>query len=238
MHLEAAPGDIAERIVLPGDPLRAKYIAENYLDDPKLFNSVRGILGYTGTYSGIPVSVMGTGMGVPAMLIYATELIRDYGVKVLIRTGTAGAFDPDLDIGDIVFSEACSTNSAINDHILPGHLAMMADFDLLMAAYQTACEMGLKVRVGNTICNDLMYIDNKPEYAKKWLEYGVIASEMEAAGLYTAAGRYRAKALTMMTIGSSLLGRDKKPLTKEQKEKNLDDMITLALKTIIRPGLI
>ncbi len=235
MHIGAPEGAFADKIVLPGDPLRAKYIAETYLSDPVLVNEVRGIYGYTGFYKDEKVSVMATGMGVPSMLIYATELIRDYGVKKLVRTGTSGAFDPSFDIGDIVLSQGCSTNSAINDHIMPGPLALLADFGLLCTAHKLALDMGLRVHVGNTICNDLMYIDNKPDYARKWLEYGVISSEMEAAGLYTAAQRYKAKALTMATIGSSLLGQNKKPLTPEEKEKNLNDMIVLALETLIAP---
>ena len=237
MHIGAPEGAFADKIVLPGDPLRAKYIAETYLDDAQLVNEVRGILGYTGYYKGEKVSVMATGMGIPAMLIYATELIRDYGVTKLVRTGTAGAFDPTFEIGDIVLSQGCSTNSAINDHILPGHLALLADFGLLCTAHKIAKDMGLNVHVGNTMCNDMMYIDNKPDYARKWLEYGVIASEMEAAGLYTVAGRYRAKALTMMTIGSSLLGENKRKLSQEEKEKNLNDMIELSLETLIAPEL-
>ena len=235
MHIGAPEGAFADKIVLPGDPLRAKYIAETYLTDAFLVNEVRGILGFTGFYKGEKVSVMGTGMGVPAMLIYATELIRDYGVKKLVRTGTAGAFDPSFEIGDIILSQACSTNSAINDHILPGHLALIADFGLLCTAYKLAKDKGLNVHVGNTMCNDMMYIDNKPDYARKWLEYGVVASEMEAAGLYTVANRYRAKSLTMATIGSSLLGQNKKSLSQEEKEKNLNDMIELALETLITP---
>ena len=234
MHIEAKMGDIAPSILLPGDPERAKFIAENYLQDPVCFNRVRGMYGYTGLYKGQPMSVMGTGMGIPSMLIYATELTRDYGCKRLVRLGTAGAFDPDLKLMDIVLSQATSTTSAINDYILPGHFAACADFELLDKAYHLGRDRGLRIFAGNTLCNDHLYIDDKPAYEAKWAAYGVIASEMEGTALYKAAARDGAKALTMMSIVVTNFGGDgshEGGVSAEDKEKNLIDMIELALDT-------
>lgn len=233
MHIAAKAGEIAPNILLPGDPMRAKHIAETYLEDAVCFNEIRGMYGYTGTYKGQRVSVMGTGMGIPSILIYATELARDYGCKKMIRLGTAGAYSEKLKALDLVLSQATSTTSALNDHIFPGHYAPCADFELLDKCYHIARERGLPVYVGNTICNDHLYIDNKEEYKKVWADYGVIASEMEGAGLYTVAARYGAKALTVMSIVETSFKPGAKGVSAEDKEKNLKDMILLALDTAI-----
>lgn len=234
MHISANPGEIAPSVVLPGDPLRAKHMAETYLENAVLINEIRGILGYTGSYRGRPVTVMATGMGVPSMVIYATELCRDYGCRRLVRIGTGGACRADIRPGDIVLSMATSTTSAINDYILPGRYAPTADFELLYRAHSRGREMGLAMHVGNTLCNDHLYIDNKIEYIQKWAEYGVIASEMEGAGLYTVAARYGAQAVMMISIGTNLLAPGI-TVSSEQKERGLGGILELAIETAIEP---
>ena len=233
MHITADTNEIAERILLPGDPLRAKYIAENYLADAVCFNELRGMLGFTGRYKGEKISVMGTGMGIPSVLIYATELCRDYCCEKLVRIGTAGGYDERLKLMDIVLSQATSTTSALNDHIFPGHFAPVADFALLSRAYRLAEERDLSVYVGNTLCNDLLYFDNCGDNAALWASYGVLAAEMEAAALYTVAGRYRKQALTVMTVVETVNGMDESMVSSKVKERALDDMITLSLDTVL-----
>ena len=231
MHIGAKLGDIAENILLPGDPLRAKYIAQTYLDKAVCFNEIRGMYGYTGLYKGKPLSVMGTGMGIPAMLIYCTELMRDYGCKRLVRIGTAGAFVPELHVMDIVLSTATCTNSAMNLYDFPGTYAPAADFGLLRKAYDLAVSRGIPVHAGLTLCSDHFYYDNKVEYMKQWTKYGVLVSEMEGAALYTLAPKFGGKALTILNVGSNMLtGESVGP---EVKEKGMDDMITLALDTVM-----
>ncbi len=234
MHISAKMGDIAEKILLPGDPLRAKYIAENYLEDAVCFNEVRGMYGYTGYYKGHRISVMGTGMGVPSIHIYARELITEYGCKTLIRVGTAGSYEPTLNIGELVISKGCCyTSSFMNYAHLEGTMSLVADFELVYIANKLAKEMGIPARVGLTVCNDLLYFENKPETAKRWNEYGVIASEQEAAALYALASQFRVKALTIMNIANNFANPDQKPLTQEERERELDNMIKLALETAI-----
>ena len=243
MHITAKPGEIAERILLPGDPLRAKYIAEKYFDDPVCVNELRGAYCFTGKYKGERVSVLGTGMGIPSVLIYATELCCEYGCEKLIRTGTAGGYDYSLRLGDIVLSQATCTTSSLNDHIFKGHFAPIADFSLLRTAYDTAEELGIRAVVGNTVCNDHLYTDARGYDPQVWADYGVIAAEMEASALYTVAGRYRKKALTIMTVvvdATAELGEregmkdESIQIDNEQKQNGLDDMIILGLETLIR----
>ena len=230
MHISAAPGEIAKKILLPGDPYRARYIAETYFDDPKLVNEVRGALCYTGTYKGTEVSVMGTGMGIPAVHIYATELCTEYGCEQLIRIGTAGGFKEGMHLYDIVLSQATSTTSSLNDYWMKGY-APCADFELLLKAYNKAREMCLPVHVGNTICNDLLYRDERFFKPELWAEYGIIASEMEGAALYTVAAHYRRQALTMMTIVGGPHVKEQ-AASSEKRERGLDDMILLGLNTL------
>lgn len=232
MHISARPGQIAPNVILPGDPVRARYIAETYLTDPILVNEIRNNWGYTGTYKGIPVTVMATGMGAPSMLIYATELIREYGCKRLIRVGTGGGIREGLQLGDIVLSQAVSTTSALNDYALPGRFSPIADFPLLDRVYHLARERGLPVHVGNTLCNDHLYVDNKLEYSKQWEQYGLLCSEQEGVALYTAANRYGAQALMLISIVINLY-RPEESLPDRIKEAGLDDMIRLALDTVI-----
>lgn len=235
-HISAKPGEIADRILLPGDPLRAKYIAENFLQDAVLVNEVRNALCYTGTYKGKRVSVMGSGMGVPSIMIYATELCKEYNVQKLIRIGTGSSFCNDLKQLDIAISQATSHTSGINEYTFKGTYAPTADFDLVHTAYHKAKELNLNVKVGNTICYDQLYRDDDEFEIKKWAEYGVIGGEMEAAGLYTAASHYGKQALCMFTIVVELLKNSdvtSGSVSNEQREKGLNDMITLALETII-----
>lgn len=232
MHIEAKAGEIAPKILLPGDPMRAKYIAETFFDTPQLVNQVRGALCYTGKWQGETVSVMGTGMGIPAVHIYATELCTEYSCETLIRLGTAGGFKEGMRTNDVVLSQATSTTSSLNDHWFQGSYAPCADFLLLKTAYEKALEMGIRVHVGNTICNDLLYRDPRFFKPELWAEYGIIASEMEGAALYTVAAHYKKRALTMMTIsgGPSVEQQD---LTQEEREKGLNDMILLGLNTLL-----
>lgn len=235
-HISAKPGEIADRILLPGDPLRAKYIAENFLQDAVLVNEVRNALCYTGTYKGKRVSVMGSGMGVPSIMIYATELCKEYNVQKLIRIGTGSSFCNDLKQLDIAISQATSHTSGINEYTFKGTYAPTADFDLVHTAYHKAKELNLNAKVGNTICYDQLYRDDDEFEIKKWAEYGVIGGEMEAAGLYTVASHYGKQALCMFTIVVELLKNSdvtSGSVSNEQREKGLNDMITLALETII-----
>ncbi len=226
-HIEANKGDIAETILLPGDPLRAKFIAENFLDNPKCYNKVRGMLGYTGTYKGVPVSVQGTGMGMPSIGIYSHELIAQYGVKNLIRVGSAGSLQEHVLIRDIVLGVAASTNSNYAHHYgLPGNYAACADFGLLLKAQAAADRLGIPVHAGNILSSDVFYDDN-PESWKKWAKMGVLAVEMEAAALYMNAARLGAKALTILTMSDSMI--TEAVTTSEEREKTFTNMMKIAL---------
>ena len=230
-HISAKPGDIAEGILLPGDPLRARFIAETYLENPVCFNEVRGMLGYTGTYQGRRVSVMGTGMGIPSISIYANELFSQYGVKTAIRIGTAGAGPLDHPLGHIILAEGCCTTSDINHRIFPGTYAAISDFELLRTAHRMACSRGKSVSVGNVVSSDMFYpLAPDPRYSL-FYEYGVLGVEMEGAGLYTAAHRYGARALCIATVSDSKKNEVK--MTPEERERSLTDMIEIALDTII-----
>lgn len=228
-HIGAKPGEIAERILLPGDPMRAKYIAEHFLENAVCFNEVRGMYGYTGTYKGVPMSVMGTGMGMPQISIYATELMRDYGVKTLIRIGTCGALRPEMQLMDVVLAQGTCTDSGMN-HIFAGYFAPIADFDLLYTAANKADERGLGVVVGPVNSVDLLYRE-RGEIDQNWAKYGVVASEMEGCALYTIAAKYGRRALTMLSVSDSrYIDRE---LTFEEKQTGLNNMISLALDTAI-----
>ncbi len=231
-HIGAQVGEIAEEILLPGDPLRAKYIAENYLTDAVCFNKVRNMLGYTGTYQGKRVSVMGTGMGISSCAIYVYELAQTYGVKTMIRVGTAGAINEKLRLGDIVIANGACTTSDINRHIFPGTYCPLADFNLVRTAYKLAKQYAYPARVGNLLSGDLFYNDDAPADAMlQWQRYGVLAGEMESAVLFTLARKHCVRALTLATIadGLSLTGE----LTAAERERSLDAMITLGLDTLV-----
>lgn len=226
MHIEAKQGEIAERILLPGDPLRAKWIAETFFENPVCFNNVRGILGYTGTYKGERISVMATGMGIPSIAIYVTELMRDYGVKTLMRIGTAGSLQEKVKEGDIILAMGTSTTNALNKRLFPGTYCPVADFDLLKAAYNTAKELDINVHVGNVLSDDFFYtpIDFE-EFYSKWAEYGVLGMEMEGAALYTLAKKYDCRALMAVSIPE---------MTQSPGASALEKMIKLGLETIIK----
>jgi len=201
IHIGAKVGDIAETVLLPGDPKRAKWIAENYLENLFCYTDIRGMLGFTGTYKGKKVSVQGTGMGIPSISIYITELMKDYGVKNLIRVGSAGSYQKDVKVRDVVIAMSTSTDSNINN------------------------------RTGNVLTSDEFYNDNS-DYYKKWADFGVLAVEMETAGLYTLAAKYKTRALSILTISDSLVSPE--ITSAEEREKTFSEMIELALETAIR----
>jgi purine-nucleoside phosphorylase len=230
IHIAAKKGEIAETILLPGDPLRAKHVAETFLQDVVCYNEVRGMLGYTGYYNGKRVSVQGTGMGIPSISIYVNELIREYEVKNLIRIGTAGSFQESVKVKDIVMALAASTNSAVNWNKFHGaDFAPTANFELLMKAYQVAKELNISVKTGNILSSDEFY-DDDPDSYKKWAEYGVLCVEMETAALYTIAAKYGAKALGIFTISDSLV--TKEACSAEERQHSFNDMVKIALNTL------
>lgn len=231
-HIQANPGEIAPRVLLPGDPLRAKYIAETFLESPVCFNQIRGVYGYTGTYRGVPVSAMGTGMGIPSISIYASELVKFYGVKTLIRVGTCGSFREEIGLKDIILAQGCCTDSGILRHKFDGDYAALADFELLNAAYEAALARGKKVYVGLVKSSDLLYQKDKPYGFENWIKYGAIGAEMEGAALYTIAARYGARALCVCSVSDGKF--QKEVLTQEEKERSLQDMLQLALDAAIQ----
>lgn len=224
-HISAKVGDIAETILLPGDPLRAKFIAEQYLEDAVQFNSVRNMFGYTGTYQGKRVSVMGTGMGCPSMGIYSWELIHVYGCKNLIRIGTAGTWQPYVHVRDVVFAQgSCTTSNYLALQGLPGTFAPICSFELLEKAVAKAKEMGLHYHVGNVLSSDVFYGEELP-HAKTFRDMGVLAVEMESAALDTNAAAAGAKALCILTISD---GPDE-VTTSQERETSFTQMMEIAL---------
>ncbi|MFD0619538.1 MULTISPECIES: purine-nucleoside phosphorylase [Paenibacillus] len=231
IHMEAQVGQVAERVLLPGDPLRAKFVAEHFLDDVYCYNEVRGMLGYTGIYKGVPVSVQGTGMGNASMSIYATELIKDYGAKKLIRIGTCGAMQKELQIRDIVLAQSVSSDSNMTEKIFHGcNYAPTADFHMLMKAYQLAESQQAKVHVGNIYNSDEFYRETL-DRLHKFMEFGVLAVEMESTALYTLAAKYGVRALTILTVGSQLLTNERS--SHKTSEQSFNGMAEIALNTII-----
>lgn len=230
VHIGAKKGDIAETILLPGDPLRAKHVAETFLQDAVCYNEVRGMYGFTGFYNGQRVSVQGTGMGIPSASIYINELIREYDVKNLIRIGTAGSLQPHIHVKDVVIALAASTNSAVNWNRFRGSdFAPTADFDLLLKAYHAAKDLNIPIKAGNVLSSDEFY-DDDPDFYKKWAEYGVLCVEMETAALYTIAAKYGAKALGIFTISDSLV--TKEACSAEERQHSFNDMVKIALNTL------
>lgn len=227
IHISAAPGQVAEAILLPGDPLRAQFIAENFLDNPVCFNKVRGMLGFTGTWKGQRVSVMGTGMGMPSLSIYVNELIRSYGVKKLVRVGTCGGLSEAVKVRDIILGLSASTNSAVNKIRFQGmDYAPAPSFRLLQAAYQAAVAKGLPVHVGKILSSDSFY-SYDPDQWKLWAQFGVVGVEMEAAELYTLAAQYGVEALAVLTVSDHLVnGGD---TTSEERERTFGAMVEVGL---------
>ncbi len=227
LHIGASKGEIAERVLLPGDPLRAKSIADNYLTDVICYNKIRNMFGYTGVYKGQRVSVQGSGMGIPSLSIYVNELYNEYDVRQIIRVGTCGSIQKSLGIGDIILAISASTHSNTNNLRFPdGNYAPAADFDLLRKAYDAAIKMGVTPVVGNVFSSDLFYNDD-PDHWKKWAEYGVLALEMESTGLYTLAAKYRAQALTVLTVSDLLLNGEQ--ASPEERQENFMEMAQIAL---------
>ncbi|MEH7377756.1 purine-nucleoside phosphorylase [Neobacillus drentensis] len=226
-HIKPNGVEIAETILLPGDPLRAKFIAESYLEDVVQFNSVRNMFGYTGTYNGKKISVMGTGMGMPSMSLYSWELIHVFGVKNLIRIGSCGAIQDHLNLYDIVFAMGASTDSQyVHQYNLPGHYSNIASFSLLEKAKKVADEKGLPVHVGNVLTSDIFY-NADPTAVEKWSKMGILSVEMETAGLYMNAAYSGVNALTILTVSDHVLRNEQ--TTSEERETAFTNMMEIAL---------
>ena len=226
-HNAAGAGDFAKTVLMPGDPLRAKFIAETFLEDAVLVNNVRGVQGYTGTYKGKRVSVMASGMGMPSMGIYSYELFNFYGVENIIRVGTAGVVQPDMKIGDVVFGMGSCTNSNFaSQYQLPGTFAPICSFELLEKAVKVAGELGIEPRIGNLVSSDNFY-DDAVDTIKGWQKMGVLASEMESAALYMTAARSKKKALCICTISDNAFTGES--ATPEERQLTFSNMIKIAL---------
>lgn len=231
-HIEAKVGEIAESVLLPGDPLRAKYIAENFLENAIQHNSIRGMLGYTGYYKGEKVSVQGTGMGMPSMGIYATELIVDYGCKNLIRIGSAGSMQEDIKLRDIVIAMSACTDSNINKLVFNGaDYSPTADAELFIETCIMANQKGIKYRAGKILSHDSFY-SHDPDSWKKWAAYGVLAIEMETAQLYTIAAKHNVRALSILTMSDCMLTGA--TTTPQERQETFNSMIELALETTLK----
>ncbi len=230
IHIGAEAGEIAETVLLPGDPLRARYISETFLEDVKCYSEVRGMYGFTGTYKGKKVSIQGTGMGLPSISIYAHELINQYGCKNLIRIGSAGGYQKDVKVGDVILSQGSSSESGINKRIFKGmDFAAIANFELLKKAYDNAESMGMNVTVGNTLSADTFYNEQKEEQ-DVWAKHGVLAVEMEATALYTLAARFGVKALAILTVSDHLITGE--ALSAEERQFGFKKMMELGLSLI------
>jgi purine-nucleoside phosphorylase len=232
VHIGAQPGDIAERVLLPGDPMRAKWIAETFLKDPVCYTQVRGMLGFTGTWQGVPVSVQGSGMGMPSASIYTHELINEYGARSLIRIGSCGALAMDLQLGDVIAAIGSATDSNMNRARFDGLVdyAPVADFSLLRTAAEVADRRGVALRVGPILAADAFYTD-RPDLYDALADYGVLAVEMESAAIYTIAARYGAKALTVLTVSDHIKRGEK--MAAAQREQGFSDMVQIGLDTVI-----
>lgn len=222
-----------------GRPLRAKFIAENYLEDPKLVNNVRGVNGYTGTFEGVPVSVMGSGMGMPSIGIYSYELFNFFGVENIIRVGSAGGMSKKVDINSIVAAiGACTDSNFASNFNLPGTFAPTADFGLLSACVETGKELGIDVKVGNVVSSDVFYVDEDYKTGsgltdiERWAKMGVLAEEMEAAALYMNSARAGKKALCVCTVSDNMLTDEH--LSSAERQTSFDKMIRLVLKTVAK----
>ena len=231
-HIGAKPGDIAETVLLPGDPYRARWAAQTYLENPVLVNEVRGMLGYTGTWRdgsgrGHRVTIHGSGMGMPSLSIYATELIKDYGAQTLIRIGSAGALQPHINVRDVVLAQTASTNGSPSRSIFRElNFAPCADFALLLAAHSAALKIGVPVHVGGIYSSDTFY-DERQDLSDQLQRHGTLCVEMEAAELYTLAARYNRRALAVLTISDHILTGDALPA--DQRETSFGAMVEVAL---------
>ncbi len=231
IHIAAKENEIAETVLLPGDPLRAKYIAETFLENATCYNEVRNMFGYTGTYKGKRISVQGTGMGVPSISIYITELMQNYHVQNLIRVGTCGAIQKDVKVRDVILAMSASTDSQMNRITFGGiDYAPTANFDLLKKAYDSGIEKGLNLKVGNVFTADLFYNDNADH--EKWAKYQILAIEMETAALYTLAAKLGRKALSVLTVSDHILTG--KETSSDERQTTFNDMIEVALEAAIK----
>lgn len=229
-HISAEKGDFAPSVLLPGDPLRAQHIAETFLDDVKQVNAVRNMLGFTGSYQGVPVSVMGTGMGIPSASIYATELVKQYDVERLIRVGSCGAVTEKVDVRDVILAIGACTDSLVNRTRYGGlDFAATADFWLLRAAADAAAAKGIEVKVGNVHSADLFY-NPDAEAFDRMERLGVLAVEMEAAGLYGVAAETGARALTICTVSDHI--RTGEETSSEERQKTFNEMVEIALEAV------
>ncbi|WP_438351205.1 purine-nucleoside phosphorylase [Paenibacillus sp. FA6] len=230
-HIGAKPGDVAETILLPGDPLRAKFIAQTYLENVICYNEVRGMLGFTGTYKGQRISVQGTGMGIPSTSIYVNELISEYGVKNLIRVGTCGSMQADVHVRDVILAQASCTDSSVNHHNFGGYdFSPIADFSMLKTAYELGIAKGLQLHVGNVFSSDMFYRDD-PSVVQKLMKYGVLGVEMETTAIYTLAAKFGVHALTILTVSDHLLTGEE--TSSEERQTTFNDMMEVALDTAI-----
>ena len=228
-HIGAQLGEIAETVIMAGDPLRAKFMAEKFLDNPVHFNNVRGMLGFTGTYKGKRVSVMGHGMGIPSIGIYTYELYNFYDVKTIIRVGSAGSINMDLHVGDLVVAQGACTNSSYGDQYeLPGTFAPIADFGLVRGAVEACEKFGYKYKVGNVLSSDTFYSDNP--HNDKWMTMGVLAVEMEASALYMNAARAGKRALVILTVSDHILTGE--VTTAEERQNTFTHMMDVAFSLI------
>lgn len=226
-HNGANKGDIAQTVLLPGDPLRAKFIAETFLEHPVCYTTVRNMLGYTGTYKGKKISVQGTGMGVPSISIYVTELITEYGAENLVRIGTCGSMQTDVKLRDVIMAQGSCTDSNVNRVRFNGlDYAPIADFGLMQRAWEAAEARGITLKVGNILTSDSFYGDD-PDSWKMWAAYNVLAAEMETTALYTIAAKYRKHALTLLTVSDSIVTHE--ATTAEERQTTFKSMMEIAL---------
>ena len=231
-HNSAEKGAFAKTVLMPGDPLRAKYIAETYLEEPKLVNNVRGVQGYTGTYKGVPVSVMASGMGMPSMAIYSYELFNFYDVENILRVGSAGAVSMDLKVRDIVLGQGACTSSSMQDNFgVHGHFAPLGNWDLLKCAAEICEERKLRYKAGNLISSDIFYNDDS-SYNQPFVNLGALAVEMEAAALYMNAARAGKRALAICTISDHILTGE--ATSAEERQTTFNEMMELALEVAVR----
>lgn len=227
VHIDAKKGEIAKTVLLPGDPLRAKWIADTFLKNVKLYNDVRGMFGFTGIYKGKRISVQGTGMGIPSTLIYCHELITQYDVENLIRVGSAGSYQKEVKIRDIVLAMAASTNSGLNTFRFNGaDFAPTASFKLFQKAVEVANSKKIPINAGNILSSDEFYADDFDSY-KKWADYGVLCVDMETSGLYTIAAKYKVNALSILTISDSLITKER--TSTKEREQTFKEMIEIAI---------
>ncbi len=227
IHIGGQMGDIAETVLMPGDPLRAKYIAENFLDNVTCYSEIRGMYGFTGEYKGQRVSIQGSGMGIPSISIYANELVNEYGVKKLIRIGSCGAFPKEVKLLDVILAQGASTDSNLNNvNFNQGNFACIASFDLLLKAYQSAQEKNISTHVGNVLSTDIFYAD-EDSYWDVWKRHGILAVEMETAALYSIAAKKGVEALGILTVSDHFVTGEK--CSPQERETTFSNMVEIAL---------